>query len=60
MKMANLLQKFVNLFKKEEPEHKRLERWDKDNTEIQRLNDLHEKARKPYKRKKSKPVTYSL
>ena len=52
--MANFIQEFINLFKKEEPEHKRLERWDKENTEIQRLNDLHEKARKPYKRKKKK------
>jgi hypothetical protein len=59
--MANLLQKVVKFFKGEEPEHKRLERWDKENTEMQRLNELHEKARKPYKRKKgSKPVTYSL
>ena len=39
--------------KGEEPEHKRLERWDKESSEIQRLNDLHEKARKPYKRKRA-------
>tara|TARA_Y100000296_G_scaffold74271_1_gene92604 strand:+ start:373 stop:540 length:168 start_codon:yes stop_codon:yes gene_type:complete len=50
--MANLLQKFVKFLKGGEPEHKRLERWDKENTEMQRLNELHEKARKPYKRKK--------
>ena len=56
-----LIQKFKNLFKKEESAIERIRRWDKENAEIQRLNELHEKARKPYKRKKgSKPVTYSL
>ena len=51
---------FFNLFKKEESAGERMERWDKENSEIQRLNDLHEKASKTKTRKKSKPVTYNF
>ena len=47
-----LIQKVKNLFKKEESTIDRIRRWDKENEEIQRLNELHEKARKLYKRKR--------
>ena len=60
--MANFIQKFINLFKKEDQEEKRRE---KENTEIQRLNELHEKASKNRTKKKktkskSKPVNYNF
>ena len=54
-----LIKIFKNLFKKEESAIDRIRRWDREKEEIQRLKE-HEKARKPSKRKKSKPVTYSL
>jgi len=59
--MANLLQKFMGLFKKEESTIARIRRMEKENAEIQRLNELHEKASKdrtPKKKKKS--VTYNF
>ena len=60
--MANFIQKFINLFKKEDREGKRRE---KENTEIQRLNELHEKdsknrTKKKKKKSKSKPVNYNF
>jgi len=60
--MANLLQKFLGLFKKEESTLARIRRMEKENAEIQRLNELHEKASKDRtpKKKKSKPVTYNF
>ena len=60
--MANLLQKFLGLFKKEESTIARIRRMEKENAEVQRLNELHEKASKNRtpKKKKSKPVNYTL
>ena len=59
--MANLLQKFRDLFKKEESTIARIRRMEKENAEIQRLNELHEKASKDKTpKKKRKPVTYNF
>jgi hypothetical protein len=59
--MMDLLQKFKGLFKKEETPMERMQRWEKENAEIQRLNELHEKASKDKTpKKKSKPVNYTL
>ena len=60
--MMDLLQKFKGLFKKEETPMERMQRWEKENAEVQRLNELHEKASKNRtpKKKKSKPVNYTL
>ena len=59
--MANFLQKFMGLFKKEETPMERMQRWEKENAEIQRLNELHEKASKDRTpKKKKKPVTYNF
>jgi hypothetical protein len=59
--MANLLQKFRDLFKKEESTIDRIRRMEKENAEIQRLNELHEKASKDKPpKKKRKPVTYNF
>ena len=60
--MANFIQKFMSLFKKEDQEKKMQE---KENAEIQRLNELHEKAsknrtKKKKKKSKSKPVNYNF
>ena len=57
--MENYLQKFMGLFKKEESTIARIRRMEKENAEIQRLNELHEKASKDRKPKK-KPVTYNF
>ena len=60
--MINIVQKFMGLFKKEETPMERMQRWEKENKEIQRLNESHEKASKNRtpKKKKSKPVNYTL
>ena len=60
--MENYLQKFLGLFKKEESTLARIRRMEKENSEIQRLNELHEKASKnrTLKKKKSKPVNYNF
>jgi hypothetical protein len=59
--MMNLLQKFKSLFKKEESALARIRRMEKENAEIQRLNELHEKASKDKTpKKKRKPVTYNF
>ena len=55
----------MGLFKKEETPMERMQRWEKENAEVQRLNELHEKASKnrtPKKKKKSKskPVNYNF
>jgi hypothetical protein len=59
--MENYLQKFLGLFKKEESTLARI-MMEKENDEIQRLNELHEKASKnrTLKKKKRKPVTYNF
>ena len=49
----------MGLFKKEESTIARIRRMEKENAEIQRLNELHEKASKDRKPKKRKPVTYN-
>ena len=58
--MMDLLQKFMAFFKKEETPMERMQRWEKENEEIQRLNELHEKASKDKTPKKKKPVTYNF
>ena len=59
--MENYLQKFMGLFKKEESTLARIRRMEKENAEIQRLNELHEKASKDKPpKKKRKPVTYNF
>ena len=60
--MVHFIQKFMGLFKKEETPMERMQRWEKENAEVQRLNELHEKASKNRtpKKKKSKPVNYTL
>ena len=59
--MENYLQKFLGLFKKEESTLARIRRMEKENAEIQRLNELHEKASKDKPpKKKRKPVTYNF
>ena len=61
--MMDLLQKFKSLFKKEETTMERMERWGKENAEVQKQNELHEKASKnrtKKKKKKSKPINYNF
>ena len=60
--MANFLENFLGLFKKEETTMERIKRMEKENAEVQRLNELHEKASKnrTKKKKKSKPVNYNF
>jgi hypothetical protein len=60
--MIHFIQKFLDLFKKEETTLARIRKMEKENAEIQRLNELHEKASKDRtpKKKKSKPVTYNF
>ena len=59
--MGNYLRKFLDLFKKEESTIARIRRMEKENAEIQRLNELHEKASKDRTpKKKKKPVTYNF
>ncbi len=51
----------MGLFKKEESTIARIRRMEKENAEIQRLNELHEKASKDRTpKKKKKPVTYNF
>ena len=50
----------MDLFKKEESTIARIRRMEKENAEIQRLNELHEKASKDRTPKKKKPVTYNF
>jgi hypothetical protein len=52
----------MDLFKKEESTIARIRKMEKENAEIQRLNELHEKASKnrTLKKKKSKPVNYTF
>ena len=60
--MVHFIQKFMGLFKKEESTIARIRRMEKENAEVQRLNELHEKASKNRtpKKKKSKPVNYNF
>ena len=58
--IPNFITKFFNLFKKDESASERMGRREKENAEMQRLNELHEKASKTKTKKKSKPVTYNF
>jgi hypothetical protein len=59
--MIHFIQKFLDLFKKEESTMERIRKMEKENSEIQRLNELHEKASKDRTpKKKRKPVTYNF
>jgi len=52
----------MGFFKKEETTMERIKRMEKENAEVQRMNELHEKASKNRtpKKKKSKPVNYNF
>ena len=58
--IPNFITKFFNLFKKDESASERMGRREKENAEMQRLNELHEKASNTKTKKKSKPVTYNF
>ena len=59
--IPNFILNFFKIFKKEESAGERMERWEKEKAEMQRLNELHEKASKNKTRKiKSKPVNYNF
>ena len=61
--IPNFITKFFNLFKKKESTLQRMERWEAENKETERLKELHKSARSQevlIKKKKSKPVTYNF